>query len=408
MRRYLHRLFVAAVVAQGCQPERWELPASFGGSTTQSHNYTRTAAEPPRMVFLQSVGHPDTSGCLQPPLPLSSRLTVLATANGSLIALSAAAPQWTFSFPKGTAVASALAADTSTLYAMGSDGALYALSFNGTLRWRIHLFRGIPEGGGPYTHLLPFQDGIAVGDASGRLLRIGSSGAMLWEQQRGGSIERSPAADGGEHLVVGIVSFSPDAGDTILFIDPTGQQRWARALHQTRLTCSPTFGQGYLFVAGVRNPLADPIPVLHTFSETGQLLWSRVLPATPRWLSVDDSNGVYVIMHSTGIGEPISGILAYDARGEQRWTLYIRAAIMTPALIFRNSAVVFAIQPNGALGAYILAAENGKLQELLSLEGAPPLLLQPAVTPDGSILLGWSHRLGLLRLGEHPWQWLLF
>jgi hypothetical protein len=168
------------------------------------------------------------------------------------------------------------------------------------------------------------------------------------------------------------------------------------------------FGNRQLVVAGVRDGPHEPIPVLHCFSATGELLWSRTLPAVPRWVSLDDSSRAYVIVHSIGVGDPISGILAYGADGHQRWKLYLQATITTPALLFKRSLLVFAVQSNGALGGYILSLVDGSLQELLSLQEAPPLLLVPAVTPDGDVLLGWSARLGLLRLGEHPWRWLLF
>ncbi len=395
---------LAVVFLLGCQTERWGVPTSGSGFPTGSHNYSRWAADPPRMLFLQPITAPDTSGCLQPPLALSSRLTVLATAEGSLIGLGMFEPIWHLRLPAKTVAAVPLVADSGTLYLLGSDGTLSALSFDGKLLWREPLFLGLEHGGGPYLPLLAQHRGILAADGGGRLVRVAATGKILWEQRRGGSLRRSWSASADGLLALGIAA---DGGDTLLVLDSTGQQRWSRVLPQTQLTCV-VLGNGRLVVAGVRDGPQEPIPVLHCFSAIGELLWSKTLPAVPRWVSLDDSSRAYVIVHSSGVGDPISGILAYGADGHHRWKLYLPATITTPALLFEKSLLVFAVQSNGALGGYILSLADGSLQELLSLQEAPPLLLVPAVTPDGDVLLGWSTRLGLLRLGEHPWRWLLF
>jgi len=282
---------------------------------------------------------------------------------------------------------------------------LYALSFEGSERWRQPLFQSIAKGGGPYIHPLPLRDGVVVGDVSGRILCFSSTGELRWEHRRGFPIDRLPAADAHGTIVLVVRSSEETGADSLVLIEATGHQRWARALMQTRVSCSPVFGQKLLFVGGVRSA-GEPTPVLHAFSEAGELLWSQVLPAVPRWISVDDSNRVYVVVHSSGIGEPISGVLAYDKAGNRLWSWYLRATITTPFLLFRKAGFVLASEANGALGAYTLELSTGTLQQTTSLEEAPPLLLQPAVAPDGSIVIGWSSRLGLLRFGEHPWRWL--
>ncbi len=402
-------ILLLAFFLWGCQQERWNVPTTLGGSPARTHNYASTAPEPPRLLFLIPLSHSDSSGCLQPPLPLSSRLTIVATTQGSLVAISGAEVAWSFRFPQGVTAGAALAADTATLYALGTDGTLYALSFEGRLRWQKPLLEAFSSGGGPYLQPLPFTDGVLIGDATGRLYRLSSSGALLWEQHRRTTLERYPVADSDGSIVVGAKGQGELDGDTVIFLESTGHQRWARPLIQTQLSCPMSVGKRFLAVGGLHlSPANDPVPVLHTFSKTGDLLWSRVLPAPPRWISLDDSNNVYVVVHSPGVGEPISGVLCFNAHGHQRWHMYLRASIAGPLLLFRTAALAFALEGNGALGAYIFSLHDGSLKEAISLEEAPPLLLQPAVTPDGSLLLGWSSRLGLLRFGEHPWRWLFF
>ncbi|MEN3026196.1 MAG: PQQ-binding-like beta-propeller repeat protein [Chlorobiota bacterium] len=395
-----------AVTLASCQRERWELPCGLGGAGSRSSNYAHIASEPPLLLFLHPLHHPDTSTCLFPPLAPSTRLTVVATAAGSIIAFAPTDSLWTYRLPKGVVAASAMAADTSTLYVLGTDGVLYALTFGGSLRWQKALFQPLTNGGGPYTHLLPLRDGVVAGEVSGRLVRISSAGLILWEQRRGASVDRLPAADESGNVLIGLTG-GPQ-GDTVLLIDPSGQQRWARGLPGTRLSCSPVVGKSVLFAAGVREGPTESTPVVHAFTASGQLFWSQTLPAVPRWLSVDDANTVFIVAHSRGIGEPISAIFAYDSTGQQRWKLYIQATVATPAIVFRNELLVFVRYPNGALAAYTLSRADGSLRDMVSLKEAPPLLLSPTVAPDGSILLAWSTRLGFLRLGEHPWRWLLF
>lgn len=402
-------LVLTTLLLCGCQMERWSVPATFGGSPARTNNYAITAAEPPRLVFSLELHHSDSSGCLYPPLPLSSRLTVLTTARGSLVAISGTEVVWSFSLPEGVTAGAALAADTTTLYLLGTDGALYALSFEGWLRWRKPIFESLAAGGGPYTHPLPLTDGILVGDASGRLYRISSTGTVLWMHHRRTALERSPVADPEGTIAVGAKGDNDRAGDTVIVLEPTGRQRWARELTQTQLSCPMSMGRDLLAVGGLRFSSAnDPIPVLHAFSKTGAIVWSRTLPAPPRWLSLDDSNNVYVVVHSSGIGDPISGVFCFTAHGHQRWHIYLRATIVSPLLLFGTTAFTLALEANGALGAYVFSLHDGSLKEFISLEEAPPLLLQPAVTPEGSLLLGWSSRLGLLRFGEHSWHWLIF
>jgi|GEM_PF-1230598 len=391
----------------GCQSERWNLPTTLGGTPSRTHNYASTAAEPPQLLFLQELHHTDTSGCIQPPLPLSSRLTLLTTANGSLLAVSATGIQWSFRFPDGVTAGAALAADTTSVYVLGTNGMLYSFSFSGQLRWQKPILDPLLTNDSPYIHLLPFTDGVLVGDASGRLLRLSSNASVLWEHHRRTQLDRYPVADAQGNIILGAKGQGDFADDTIVFLEPNGRQRWARALSQTRLSCPIIVGDRLIVAAGLRfSQPHEPIPVLHALSETGTILWSRTLPTSPRWLSLDDSNNVYVVISSPGVGEPISGILCHSPQGHQRWQIYLRATVVSPLLLFRTAGILFALQKNGALGAYMLSLQDGSLRGFFSLEEAPPLLFQPAVTPDGSLLLGWSSRLGLLRLGEHPWQWL--
>jgi len=397
-----HAGFLALLLLCACQREQWELPAAL--ATPQRNSNYNTAAElPPGIPLLLPLNAADTSGCVVPPLVLSSRRWIIATSEGSLLSVSPTQVDWLFRLPDG-AIATSLAADSARVYALATDGVLYALSHEGKLRWSTVAFAPL-DSGAAYAHLLPFADGVLAASLAGELLCFSGDGQLRWSSNRAAPIGRLPAA------FAEAVAFSSGPGvpgetDTLVLLDAsTGQQRWARALPSTAISSGPVGGDHFLAVAGIRhNPESSPAAVLHAFSPMGELLWSQLLPAPARFLSAADSL-LYVGISSTGVGNPISGILCFSRRGEQLWKLYLQAELTAPPLVFRQALLCFARQGE-ALGAYVLSREDGSLREVLSLSEAPPLLLTPTVTPDGEVLLGWSHRLGLLRLSYHPWKWL--
>jgi outer membrane protein assembly factor BamB len=394
---------LALLLLCACQREQWELPAALG-TPQRSSNYSAAAELPPSIPLLLPLDAADTSGCVVPPLVLSSRRWIMATSGGSLLSVSPTRVDWLFRLPGG-ATATSLAADSSRVYALATDGMLYALSHEGKLLWSTAAFAPL-DSGAAYAHLLPFSDGVLAASLAGELLCFSGDGRLRWRSNRAAPIGRLPAAFA-DAVALSSGPGVPGETDTLVLLDAsTGQQRWARALPLTAISSGPVVGDRFLAVAGIRyNPESSPAAVLHAFSPTGELLWSQLLPAPARFLATADSS-LYVGIGSTGVGNPISGVLCFSRQGKLLWKLYLQAELTAPPIVFRQALLCLARQ-GGALGAYVLSREDGSLREVLSLSEAPPLVLVPAVTPDGEMLLGWSHRLGLLRLSYHPWKWLL-
>ena len=148
---------LALLLLCACQREQWELPAALG-TPQRSSNYSAAAELPPSIPLLLPLDAADTSGCVVPPLVLSSRRWIMATSGGSLLSVSPTRVDWLFRLPGG-ATATSLAADSSRVYALATDGMLYALSHEGKLLWSTAAFAPL-DSGAAYAHLLPFSDGI--------------------------------------------------------------------------------------------------------------------------------------------------------------------------------------------------------------------------------------------------------
>jgi hypothetical protein len=258
---------LALLLLCACQREQWELPAALG-TPQRSSNYSAAAELPPSIPLLLPLDAADTSGCVVPPLVLSSRRWIMATSGGSLLSVSATRVDWLFRLPGG-AIATSLAADSSRVYALATDGMLYALSYEGKLLWSTAAFAPL-DSGAAYAHLLPFSDGVLAASLAGELLCFSGDGQLRWHSNRAAPIGRLPAAFA-DAVTLSSGPGVPGETDTMVLLDAsTGQQRWARALPLTAISSGPVVGDRFLAVAGIRyNPESSPAAVLHAFSPTG-------------------------------------------------------------------------------------------------------------------------------------------
>jgi outer membrane protein assembly factor BamB len=291
---------LALLLLCACQREQWELPAALG-TPQRSSNYSAAAELPPSIPLLLPLDAADTSGCVVPPLVLSSRRWIMATSGGSLLSVSPTRVDWLFRLPGG-ATATSLAADSSRVYALATDGMLYALSYEGKLLWSTAAFAPL-DSGAAYAHLLPFSDGVLAASLAGELLCFSGDGRLRWHSNRAAPIGRLPAAFA-DAVALSSGPGVPGETDTLVLLDAsTGQQRWARALPLTAISSGPVVGDRFLAVAGIRyNPESSPAAVLHAFSPTGELLWSQLLPAPARFLATADSS-LYVGIGRHGGGQ---------------------------------------------------------------------------------------------------------
>ncbi|MBL7999346.1 MAG: PQQ-binding-like beta-propeller repeat protein, partial [Candidatus Kapabacteria bacterium] len=251
------------------------------------------------------------------------------------------------------------------------------------------------------SELLLLHDGIVVAFDDGIIRKYTTDGKLLWSYTTTFQPQRVFAADAQGNIAIGLHSNDIAATDSLIMLNANGTERWAHALHNTRITSNAiVLRNGTIVIGGERRSDGGVFPVLHCYSQTGQSLWSRNTVDTPRGLSVsDDTSFVVSGIASVLFAEPKSSVRLHSVTsGDVVWELFYQAAIVSSAIVSENY-ITFVATQNKATGVYRMN-KGGANVELLSVSDTPLFIPEPALAPNGTLIFSLRDYCGTLRVGK--------
>lgn len=341
-------------------------------------------------------------GAIALPVPASFSTSYIPTSDGFVVRVTDKIVQWQSTLDGNALVAAALCGDQSdNVYAVATDGAVYAFAADGKRRWKVPMF----PTDAVYSNPLLVNDGLVVACSNGQIAKLGSDGKILWQHRSALAPTKTLAEDEQENIVVLLSHDTPGATDTVLALAANGAVRWKRAVPNVRLLHSPACANGLIVAVGLLDSAAVRVPVLCAFKPDGTPAWRKDLLVTPTGIAV---NGSMVVVAGTklGIASPVAAVMAFSLQGKELWRKgFENMQIVSVPMISKEIISVIGIQEK-ASGIYYLK-HDGTFSSVFSISDMPAMLLQPVVDYDGNMVFAMTEDLGTVRVGRSPAQKLL-
>lgn len=126
-------------------------------------------------------------------------------------------------------------------------------------------------------------------------------------------------------------------------------------------------------------------------------MWEKEISNIPRFLSMSEDGELYLISYSSGMGQMLSGIFAYDKKGEMIWKIYYDYSIPMPIYITKNE-LMFIASNRETYALFYLQRSDGVLIRSLEIGGIHPIVFYPEIEVDGSIVFAGKEKLRLIRV----------
>ena len=170
--------------------------------------------------------------------PMRGR-NALHAANGIEIALDNKVEVLKYNLTGMVRSSSAVGTD-GTVYVGSDDGYLYALSADGSTKWKY-------KTGGPVTSspALGFEGTVYVGSDDGHLYALSADGSTKWKYKTGGNVTSSPAVSAED---VEVVYFGSDDGYLYALNGDDGSLKWPGYKTGGAVSSSPAVAHGIVYV----------------------------------------------------------------------------------------------------------------------------------------------------------------
>ncbi len=235
-------------------------------------------------------------------------------------------PAVSWSFEAHAPIASSPAVVGRTVYLVGNDGTVHALSLDqGIERWQTKL--GATASASPLV-----ADGLLiVGDSTGTVHALDTDdGSARWTQATDGPISGA-AARIGDVAIVGTTSGTGYAIDL-----STGSIRWSTPLGGS-ISTSVAVADGTAYVGAGRNLSAVAV-------SDGRIRWQEAVSASGRIGTPTAAGGLVFAATGLDADDPsVHGIVALDvSNGAARWRFEspTRAVVYTPAVVDGRAYIV--------------------------------------------------------------------
>lgn len=233
-----------------------------------------------------------------------------------------------------------------TVYIGNTDGKLYAVSSDGTLKWTYVTTAGIqfssPAIGG--------DGAVYVGDMAGKVYAINSDGSLKWSytSDAGGYIYSSPAIGGDGTVYVGI---SAVLFGELCAINPDGTLKWSYSTNSYGyIFSSPAIGEDGTVYVGSGTDFSGR---LWAINPDGSLKWSYAADLYCYFLSspaIGADGTVYV-------GNVDCKLRAINPDGTLKWSFATQGPVTSSPAIGQDGTVyvgsddgrLYAINPDGTL-----------------------------------------------------------
>ncbi len=401
MRYYIYTfLFLIAILLNSCGYDQMieDSPRNLYGDPGRTSNYEDYGEFYSAFHAAYDMKGDDTTGALQAPLVVRSYEIVAATSGGSIIVLNDSGVMLTFRLDSNELVASAMCADPQeNIYALTNMGNLYKIGLDGHLFFKKNLFPN-EDFSHVFSDLLTTGDAIYAADREGLLVKLDTLGQIIWQREFASAIGETFAADDRGRIILPLVSGGFQGEDTLLVLDNDGVRQAERAF-PGRIINSPVAQRGRIYISVEQEIRGNRLSKIYCLDADLNTIWDKELAVMPRYLSVSDAYEVYATGYNAGIGQPMSGLYAFDSTGTLLWKIYAKAAIPAPLIITETQIIASGITENGPV-AFFFKRKTGVMIKQMSLANVPALYPVPAATPDRKVIFLGSGELKLVTIDD--------
>lgn len=379
-----------------CGLEKSSQPFNIYADGQRTNSYEKFGTFWSGLAYVEKLNIKDTTGFAQPPLALSKNKFVVATNAGSIALFEHTNLLWENRLHNSEFVISNFVADSKeNIYFLSNRHKLYSFSIAGQKNWAIP----IDDTTNIFSNLLATNDAVYFSSENNRLFKISFTGKIEWMLKL--PLTTTPTfAEFNGSLVINITNNTADLSDSILLIEKSGKIRWSRQIENTRLVKSPVIASGKIYAIGYRyseQTIEGRIICLDTL---GKIIWSKSLPIVPRFISVSQSGEIFLILYNLGIGETLSALYKLNSLGEVITHQFVNAIFFTPVWISQDKIALLGYTKE--IPSMLFFDKGLNLLKTIDLSKAPPLIVQPTVLTDCTIIFATSNGSYIVRIDENP------
>lgn len=367
------------------------------GGTSRSNNYQDFDELPTQMTESIMPNAKDTSASVLPPLILSSNTYVLVSEKSTIIYVSQDLIKWEKKIPNDELPAANMCADKDKgIYIITQTGTILSYSAGGKLLWQTKLMDSV-RFTDTMCDLLAVDDGIIAATSAGIIAKYSFTGKRQWVYNSNLSPAKFFPADKENNIYVGLSNNEFGKTDSLIALNSNGKLLWSKPLENARIIRGCILSQDKIIIQSMKEESNRRANIITAFDLKGNLKWNREIPVMPKYLSADNDGVIYAAGYNTGIGEALTGLFAITEDGNIKWKLYFQTGIASPVIVSPDALAFSGISKNGPLMIYLKKSE-GTMFKNISLSNFPPLNLEPAIRPDGTIIFTTTNKLMLVKI----------
>lgn len=373
-----------------CSNERKGLNSVNGGNT-RSNDYSRFSSLFSNYYSIYDIrfkNEIDSSGFLFPPFIFNENDRLYFSKNNKLHVIMGDKVVSTIDFENRVPISNPAKDDYDNLYIAFNDGTISCYDFKNRRRPNIKWTYGesdtllnIMSDIIYYNNLVyssNIKKGVSILDTSGKLVKFIEKNNLV----------RHFSVDNFGNLFFAKTNDNFEINDTLYCY--YNNMEVFRKSNLGRLYTAPVSKNANFYIPALFRIQGELLSKIYCISNTGNIIYEIETNITPKFISVDSKENIYVVSGNSGLGLNVSYIDKYNSLGEKLWNLTVDLFIPSPIIIAKD-VLCFSGGRENSSGVFYIDEESGKLLSSMSLESAPYYNLIPSFNTSGGLLFGASN-----------------
>ncbi|MEZ4724614.1 MAG: hypothetical protein R2863_08170 [Candidatus Kapaibacterium sp.] len=336
------------------------------------------------------------AGATSAPHLLKDRLYIFSTDDGRILCASGKDKKWEYKLDSGSFIGAGFASDNYlNIYTIDNLGRVYSLDSSGNSRFSKQLFE--PSKLEIFNTPLSLGNNVIFSSSDGNLSILDSLGNILYNHKYNSSILDYISAIDDENILITLSNNKFGVTDTLVCLSSKGIEKWRFSADGFRFVKGAITNGSQISLSGSLQGGDNPLSKIFYLDRDGKLMWEKEISNIPRFLSMSEDGELYLISYSSGMGQMLSGIFAYDKKGEMIWKIYYDYSIPMPIYITKNE-LMFIASNRETYALFYLQRSDGVLIRSLEIGGIHPIVFYPEIEVDGSIVFAGKEKLRLIRV----------
>lgn len=339
-----------------------------------------------------------TTGATSTPLLLKDEQYIFATDNGKIISVLKNKKNWEYQLDSGAIIGTGVTSDiNNNIYSIDDKGTIYSLNNSGKLRFKSQFV--VPQAIEIFNTPLTVDNIIIFTSSNGNLKIIDSSGNVVYSNKYQLGILNYVSALNKDNILLTLSNNQFGKTDTLISINSQGVENWRYSVSGYRFVKGAITNGENVAIAGTKQGGENPLSKIFYLDKKGKQIWSKEISTIPRFLSMAKNGFTYLVSYSSGMGQMLSGVFAYNQTGDLDWKIYYDYSIPMPLYITKDE-LFFLASNRETYGLFYLQRNDGKLIKSLNIGETNPIVFIPEIGEDGTIIFAGKKNLRLIRIDE--------